>query len=188
MDKQNKDIEKEIDNLEKLIEQVKQQQELEKKNHKKNGKKPENNVIRIDLGSRYSSSFSINMIVSFLINFLLMYFINAVFNLFELTSIYTLLIFSMAYTLFEETYKHFLLKRFLTIVLYSYGMIFFFINIVFIYVMDLFIFPSALTFLNEMYPLFFVLILQVIRIFIKNIYVRSVQKISMKIAKIKIRK
>ncbi|MGD9909466.1 MAG: hypothetical protein AB7U79_02545 [Candidatus Izemoplasmatales bacterium] len=187
MAKFDEDIEKEIENLEKLIEEVKQQQDLEKKKTKQN-KAPDKNVIRIDLGSKYSTNIWINFIASFLINFLLMYFINIVFQFFTINSAYTLLIFAASYTIFEETYKYILMKKYLNLVLYSYGLIFYLFNIIFIYLVDLYIFPSAFSFVNEIYPLFFVIALQFVRIFVKNIYVRLVHIISLRLAKIKNRK
>lgn len=188
MDKQDKDIKKELEDLEKLIEQVKEQHELEKQNRKKDNKKPSRNVIRIDLGSKYSSNFWMNIVISYLINFLLMFFINSIFRFFEYDSIYTLLLFVLLYTMFEESYKYYLIKKFLNIVLYSYGMIFFLLNILFLYAMDLYFFANTLSFFNELYPLFFVIILQITRVFIKQIYVRSVHAITLRIAKVKNRK
>ena len=188
MDKFDKDLRKDIEDLEKLIEEVKNKQKEEKKETKKNGKPSGNNVIRIDLASRYSSSFVVNLIVSFLINAILIYLINLLFHLATVQNSYVFLILAAAFTVFEEAYKTFLMKKYIKIVLYSSGLIFFLINVVFFYLMDLYILGDYITFINVLYPLFLVILLQVSRLFIKNAYVRGVKAITMHFIKQKNRR
>lgn len=188
VDKFDKDLRKDIEDLEKLIEEVKNKQEEEKKETKKNGKKPGDNVIRIDLASRYSSSFVVNLIVSFLINAILIYAINLVLHLATTNNNYVLLIFAAVFTIMEEIYKAILLKKYIKIVLYSSGLIFFLINVVIFYLLDLYLLGDYITFVNVLYPLFMVILLQFSRIFVKTAYVKGVKAITMQIIKHKNRR
>lgn len=188
MDKFDKDLRKDIEDLEKLIEEVKNKQKEEKKETKKKAKESGNSVIRIDLASRYSSNFVVNLIVSFLVNALLIYLLNIIFNFALVGNNFILLIVSAAFTVFEELYKTILLKKFIKVVLYSSGLIFFLINVIFFYIMDLYVFGNWFSFVDVLYPMFFVIILQVTRLFIKNAYVKGVKAITMKMVKRKNRR
>jgi len=167
MNKDNDDIRKELEELEKLIDKVKKQNEEEKKKQKK---RPQNTVVRINLASVYSSNFWINVLISFLINFIVVFSLLKLFYFADATNdlfiIYVVLIFSVI----EEIYKRYLLKKQVKIVLYTSGLIFTFVNILIFYLIDLFVFPDDFSFLNYLYPVAFVVLFQVIRAAIKNLY------------------
>jgi len=185
MDDEEKDLRKEIEDLEKLIEQVKDQQN---KNPKKSNKQSSPGVIKIDLGSRYSTNLYANLFVSFLVNFLLFYTLNSLFIFAEIKNNYLYLLLALLFTIFEEAYKTILLKKYVKLVIYSSGLIFFLINIAFFYFIDLVVFPSSFSFSNYLYPLGFVLIFQIVRIFFKVFYNSMVKLISQKIVKNKQRR
>ncbi|MDD3477373.1 MAG: hypothetical protein PHP32_00645 [Candidatus Izemoplasmatales bacterium] len=171
-----------MEDLEKMIEEVKRQQAEEKKKLKKN--RPENrNVIRIDLAARYSSSVVINLIVSFFVNFLLMFGLNAIFHFAEVANPYILLAIAFLFTLSEEAYKRLMLKKYLSVVMYTMGLIFFLFNVIVVWVLDLFVFDRMFDFNDPYYPVFFVLALSFLRTFVRSAYVRIVKAMSKSMAK-----
>lgn len=188
MDKDNKDLKKEIEDLEKLIEQVQNQQKEEMKKEIKKSKTSSSGVIKIDLGSRYSSNFLVHLFVSFLVNFLLLYALNSLFVFAEVKNDYFYLVIAASFTLFEELYKWLLLKYYVKFVLYSLGLIFYLLNISFFYFMDMVVFPVEFSFIDSLYPLGFVLIFQIIRIFFKSFYNSMVRAISQRLLKNKHRR
>ncbi len=169
MNKDNDDIRKELEELEKLIDKVKQQNEEEKKKQKK---KPQNTVVRINLATVYSNNFWIDMFISFLINFIVVFSLLKVFYFADVTNdlytLYTVLIF----TVIESFYRKYLLAKYVRIVLYTSGLVFSFINILLFYAIDMFVFPDQFSFINYLYPIAFVVLFQVVRAFIKNLYTR----------------
>ena len=177
-DKNDKDLRKEIEELEKLIEIVREQHKEEKKNQKQVQKQSPTQVIRLDLGAKYSSSHAIHLIVSFLVNFILIYAILRVFHLAEVENDYLFLLIAGGFTLYEEFYRTFLIKRFVKLVIYSSGLIFFLMNVIFFYALDLLVMGDQFDFVTYLYPMLFVLIFQFARMLIKIAYVQIVQKIT----------
>lgn len=169
MDKNDKDIRKEIEELEKLIDKVKKQNEEERKKQKNS---PRKNVIRINIASSYSSNFWINMLFSFLINFIVIFSLLKLLDFAEIANDINIVYLVSLFTVFEELYKRYLFKKQIKLVLYTSGLIFTLINIILFYVMDIFVLGSGFSFVNYLYPAAFVILFQVIRAFIKNLYIR----------------
>ncbi len=179
MGKDEKDLRKEIEELEKLIEIVKEQHKEEKKLQKKSNKQAPGNVIRIDLAARYSSNRLINLIVSFLVNFILLYAIVKIFKLTEVRVDYIYLLVAFGFTLYEELYKELMIKRYVKLVLYSSGLIFFLMNLIFFYLIDIAILGNAFSFANYLYPIVFVIIFQFSRMFFKTAYIQIINRINL---------
>ncbi|HRX91613.1 MAG TPA: hypothetical protein P5042_02275 [Candidatus Izemoplasmatales bacterium] len=177
-DDEDKDLRKEIEELEKMIEIVKQQHKEEKNSQKKISKQNNSGMIRIDLAARYSSSLPINLIVSYLVNFILIYAIMKFFSLGYASVDYIYLIIAAMFTIYEEIYKWFLLKFYPKVVLYSSGLIFFLMNIMFFYFVDLVVFKNSFFFENQLFPIMFVIVFQIIRMIVKSVYVGTVRKIN----------
>jgi len=175
-DKDEKDLRKEIEELEKLIEIVKEQQKEEKKKQKQSHR-PSGSMIRIDLAARYSNSVIINLVVSFLINFILLYAIVKLLKLTEVKVDYIYLPIVFVFTLYEELYKEFMIRRYVKLVLYSSGLIFFLMNVIFFYAADLLL-QNYFSFSDYLYPLVFVIIFQIVRMFFKAAYIQIIHKIS----------
>jgi len=173
MNKNDKDIRKEIEELEKLIDKVKKQNEEERKKH---NLKPKGTVVKINLTSAYSHNFWVNILFSFLINFIVIFSILKLFDFANITNdvfiIYTVFIF----TVLEEFYKRYLFAKQVKVVLFTSGLIFTFINIVIFYLLDIFVFSTQFSFNSYLDPIAFVILFQVIRAFIKNIYIRINQR------------
>ncbi len=179
MGKDEKDLRKEIEELEKLIEIVKEQHKEEKKQQKKSNKQTPGNMIRIDLAARYSSNRFINLIVSFLVNFILLYAIVKIFKLTEVRIDYIYLLVALVFTLYEELYKELMIKRYVKLVLYSSGLIFFLMNLIFFYIIDIAILGNAFSFANYLYPIVFVIIFQFVRMFFKIAYIQIIRRINL---------
>lgn len=176
MNKDDKDIRKEIEELEKLIEKVKKQNEEERK--KQTG--PKNTVIRINLATTYSNNYWINMIFSLLINFIVIFSLLQIFEFAQVSNDIYIVILVFGFTIMEEEIKRYLLRKQLKLVLYTSGLIFSFINLLLFYVMDLFVFGEAFSFLNYLYPIAFVVMFQVIRGIIKTMYIRIMHRATLK--------
>jgi uncharacterized membrane protein YvlD (DUF360 family) len=174
MDKKDKqDIRKEIEELEKLIDKVKKQNEEERKKHTI---KPKGTVVKINLASAYSNNFWVNMIFSFLINFIVIFSVLKLFDFAVIKDDTFIIYIVFIFTILEEFYKRYLFTKQVKIVLFTSGLIFTFINIVLFYLLDVFIFADQFSFNNYLNPIAFVVLFQVIRAFIKNIYIRISQR------------
>ncbi len=177
MDNDNKDIRKEIEELEKLIDKVKKQNEEEKK---KQQKQPKNTVVRINLASVYSNNFWINMIIAFLINFIVIFSLFKLFDFEIVANDQYILALVGIFTIVEELYRKYLLMKQVKIVLYTSGLIFTFINILIFYILDLVVFVDSFSFVDYLYPVAFVVLFQSVRAIIKNLYIRLIHRFALK--------
>ena len=176
-DKDNKDLRKEIEELEKLIEIVKEKHKEEKKDFKRGERKP-NGAIKIDLAAKYSSSPVINVITNLLVNFILIYAIISLFGFAEVRYDYLYIVISLAFTLYEELYKEIFIRRFFKLVIYSSGLVFFLMNVIFFYAIDLLVFGTLFAFVNAFYPLLFAATFGIVRVIVKNVYLLFIKRIT----------
>jgi hypothetical protein len=180
MDNDEKDLRKEIEELEKLIAEVKRQNDAEKK-RLKGGNRPEDpKVIRINIVAEYSRDPLINLIVGFLVNFILIFGIIQLLKLGEAQNTFIFLWIAALFTVYDFLLKFLLLNRFPKLVFYSSGIIFFLTHLLFFYAVDLWIFVKDFTFANDVYPLVFVFLFSVLRIIVKNLYALIVRGSSVK--------
>ena len=177
MKKDDKDIRKEIEELEKLIEQVKKQNEEERKKQQKSNRNP---VIRINLASVYSNNFWINMIFEILVNFIVIFAMLKMFSFADFSDDITIIFIVLIFTGLEQLYKRLLLMKHIKLVLYTSGLIFTFINLLIFYFLDLVVFQNSFSFVDAFYPIAFVVVFQITRAVIKNIYLRIVHVITLK--------
>lgn len=174
MNKDNDDIRKELEELEKLIEKVKKQNEEEKQKQKKG---PNNTIVRINLASVYSNNFWVNLVFSFLINFIVIFSLLKLFPSFANISNDNYIIYVVGiFTVLEETYKKYLLTKQVKLVLYTSGLVFFFLNLIIFYALDLLVFVDQFSFTEYLYPIAFVVLFQALRAVIKNLYLRFVHR------------
>lgn len=172
MSKDNDDIKKEIEELEKLIEEVKKQNEEEKKKQGPQKKTSQVRVFKIDLSQEYSANFFLNLLIGFAINFLVIFALFYWLNLAYVANYIIIVLIALILTLYEELSRKYLAKKYLSVVVYSAGFVYFFVNVILFYFLDLLIFGRNLDFYNHWYPLVFVMILQIIRVIIRTIYIR----------------
>ena len=172
MSKDNDDIKKEIEELEKLIEEVKKQNEEEKKKQTPQKKTNQLRVFKIDLSQEYSPNFFLNLLIGFVINFLVIFALFELVNLAYIANYIFVLLIALILTLYEEVSRKYLAKKYLSVVVYSAGFIYFFVNVILFYFLDLVIFGRNFDFYNHWYPLIFVMLLQMVRVIIRTIYIR----------------
>jgi hypothetical protein len=177
--KDDKDIRREIEELEKLIEKVKKQNEEDKKKQKDLMKTQKRAFMRIDLSANYSSNKFLNYLASFLINFIVIFAVIKLFSFAEVSNDYYLLLIAFVFTFYEELYKTYLIKKHIQLILYSSGLIFYLMNLIFFYFMDLVVLGDNFSFVQYLYPLLFVLVLQAVRLVLKNIFLRISRAISL---------
>lgn len=181
--KNQKDIRKDIEELEKLIEDVKKQNAEEKKKIHNEQKSSQPNVIKINLALEYSNQLIVNFIVGFLVNFILFYLIIQGFRLASSNNEFVFLLIAFLFTSFELLMKQFLIKKHIKLVLYSSGLIFFLFNLIFIYAIDLILPLELFSFENYLYPVLFVFIFQIIRMIVKQIYIMGVNMLNKRFKK-----
>ncbi len=180
MDDDEKDLRKEIEELEKLIAEVKKQNEEEKK-RLKGGNRPEDpKVVRINIAAEYSRDPFINLIVGFLVNFILIFGIIEVLKLGEAENTFVFLWISAGFTVYDFLLKFLLMNRFPKLVFYSSGIIFLLTHLLFFYAMDLWVFVKSFAFANDIYPLVFVFLFSVLRVIVKNLYSLIVRGLSVR--------
>lgn len=167
--KTNEEIRKEIEQLEKLIEKVKEQN---RKNKKK--QMPSNPVLRINLAAVYSRNVYVNLVIGFLINFIAIFLISRLIGHLFFSGAYNdvqLLSIILGLTLFEELYKKVLFKKYMSIVVYSVGTIFFLLNVIYFYLIDYLVFDFR-WFSSSYHPVLLVITFVFFRYIIKVIYKR----------------
>lgn len=176
---EKKNIKREIEELERLIDEVRKKQKEAKDKKNKPPKKPNRRIVKINLASRYSNHFFVHLATAFLINFILLFAASRLVDTVVMKTDYVILFVALAFTAFEETIRHYILKKHLSLVIYSSGLIFFFCNVVFFYVADLVLFGEYFSFRHYWYPPIFTAIFQIGRFLFKTIYVYLLRKISM---------
>ncbi|HKL47351.1 MAG TPA: hypothetical protein VJ878_01680, partial [Candidatus Izemoplasmatales bacterium] len=143
-----------------------------KRNKKKNS--PNNPILRINLAAVYSRNIYINLIIGFLINFIAFFVLTRLIGHLFFDGTYNdvhILIIVLGLTFFEEVYKKVLFKKYMPIVIYSVGTIFFLLNVIYFYLIDLFFFGFR-WFIDAYHPILFVVTFSVFRYIIKIIYKR----------------
>lgn len=170
MDDDEKDLRKEIEDLEKLIAEVKRQNEEEKKRLRGERGPGNRKPLRINLAADYTGDPFANVIIGFLVNFILIFGIIRLFKLGEAKNIFIFLAVAGLFTLYETILKFIMYNRFQKMVIYSSGVIFLFINLLFFYGVDLLVYPRSFEFSNNLFPLLFVFIFSILRVLLKNLY------------------
>jgi hypothetical protein len=180
MDKNDKDIRKEIEELEKLIEQVKKQNEEEKKKHKKNLGPNKQMVVKINLAMEYSANFYVNLIVSFLVNFLVIFGLFRVFDFADIFNDIYIILSALILTFYEELHRKYLLKKYMALVVFSSGVIYFLMNLILFYFLDLAVFGNRFSFNSYLHPIVFVLLLHFVRLIIRSFYMQIIRRFNLK--------
>lgn len=133
--------------------------------------------IRIELGRRYSSSWPIHLVASFLVNFILIFAIVRTFRIADIRNDLIFLPMALLFTVYEESVKAYLFKRQARIVIYSSGLIFFFSYMIFFYVIDMQIFRYYFSFKDPLYPIAFIVLLQISRTIVKTFYITMAKRL-----------
>jgi hypothetical protein len=169
--------EEDLDKLKEMIQKVQAEAKLNKDNNGVNQPAGPRN-IKIELGRRYSSNWLIHWTVSFLVNFILIF---AIVKLFKLADIRNDLIFlplAFLFTVYEESIKAYLFRKQDRLVIYSSGLIFFFSYLVFFYLVDLQVFRINFSFRDPLYPIAFIVLLQITRTMVKTTYLMWLKRLN----------
>ncbi len=134
--------------------------------------------IRIELGRRYSSNWTIHYIVSFLVNFILIFAIVKLFRIADVRNDLIFLPLALLFTVYEESVKAYLFRKQARLVIYSSGLIFFFSYLVFFYLVDLQVFRINFSFRDPLYPVAFIVLLQVSRTMVKTSYLMWLKRLN----------
>jgi len=178
MKKTDEDLRKDIEDLEKLIEEVKSRNREDLEKLKKEGKPAKPAQVRIDLGAEYSHSLPMNLVVGFLVNFILFFLLIDTIGLAESDGIFVYAGLAGAFTLYETALRRYFLNNQLKLVLYSSGLIFFLLYLVFFYIADLIVLPRAFSFYNFWYPAAFVASFIVLRFAVRSVYAGAVRALA----------
>lgn len=162
---------------EQIAQMMKEIADKAKKEREENGATAKGKQIRIELGRRYSSSWPLHLVASFLVNFILIFAIVRLFRIADIRNDLIFLPMALLFTAFEESVKAYLFKRQTKLVIYSSGLIFFFSYLIFFYVIDLQIFRYYFSFRDPLYPIAFIVLLQISRTIVKTSYIALSKRI-----------
>ena len=115
--------EKELEELEELIETLKKLEEERSKReeHNNNNKKP--SILTIEFGGVYHTNSVVNFLFQLVINITLAYLVIQLFQFAEFKDIYMYLLFIGVYTVIESTIKTYITMKFFKYIIQSMGFI-----------------------------------------------------------------
>jgi hypothetical protein len=156
----NKDTQKELEELKAAIEKI-------EKTQKKNGgsKKPRKPFIALELGGVFHNNPYVNFVFNYIVNLFFVYFVIVIFHFAEYNDIFYLAALVLLYTFIEEGFRTYLMMKHFSIVLKSFGTVFFFGYLVIFYFLDQYIFIHTFQFINATLLFFFVLFFALARYF-----------------------
>ncbi len=183
MKKSDEDLRKDIEDLEKLIEEVRSKNHEELEKLKKEQKPGTRRIVKVDLGAEYSRHLPTNLIVGFLVNFILFFLLMRGLGLATTRNDFIYPGLALVFTGYETLLKRYLFQKQIKIVMYSSGLVFFLCYLVFFYLADLVVLPDGFSFLNYWYPIAFVVAFIICRFLVKTVYVVAVRAIANRFAK-----
>lgn len=153
----NKHTEEELEELRAVIKKLEELQK-DQKGPKIPQKKPRRPMIAIEFGGVFHHNRVINFVFSFILNFTFAFFVIEIFNFAVYNDIMNLVLMIFVYSMAEEFFRTYVLMKHFSIILKSFGTVFFFGYIVIFFILDQYIFVSTFNFINETLLAFFVLI------------------------------
>lgn len=151
--------EEELEELEKLLKELK---ELDEES-KKSGKKRRRSLLTIEFGGVYHPNRIVNFLFSLLINISLSYTIISLFNFVEFENLYHYMGFIVTYSVIEWYVRDFITRRYLHLIIKSFGMIFYFSYLTLIFLLDYFVFVGNFTFKHATNVVAFLTIFVIVR-------------------------
>jgi hypothetical protein len=147
------DIEEEQKKLEELLKTIKALEEKKKQE----GKKPrKRSVIAIEFGSIFHHNPWLNLLGYFVLNMTVIYTVLTVFQFGEFNTLLTVILFSLSYTLLEFAFRTYVLMRHFTIVLKTFGFIFYFGYLIIFYLLNAHVFIENVAIYDEVSIVVFV--------------------------------
>jgi hypothetical protein len=149
--------------LEELKEVIKKLEELQKKQEKKPGKRPRRPFIAIEFGGVFHHNRLINFWFGFIVNMFFAYFVIELFEFATYNDILYLAGLVLLYSIVEEVFRTYLMMRHFSLIMSSFGTIFYFGYLFIFFALDQYIFVDNFDFINATLLVFFVLIFTILR-------------------------
>ena len=153
-EKDPKSLDEENQQLEELLKAIRAVEEEKRKNNK--GRKPKKRMIAIEFGSMFHTNHVVNFMVYYTLNLLVIYSVATLFNFGTFRGLNTVLLFVLAYTATELVFRAYILSNHFKIVLKSFGFIFYFGYVTIFYIIEQYLFPQSVVFLEASLFLVFV--------------------------------
>lgn len=156
-------VEEELDQLLKAIEEIERQN--------KDGKKQKRGFLAIEFGGVFHRNPILNFLFSLLLNFTLSYLLIELFNLATYQSILYLVYFTFGFTIFESIYRQYIMKNHFTLILKSFGSIFYFGYIIIVFILDRYILQSYFVFTEGILLMVYITFFTIVRYFV-SVYMK----------------
>lgn len=152
------------EDLKDLKDVMKKLEELQKKRANK-PKKPRKGLIAIEFGGVFHRNRYINFAFNYLINFIFVFFVIEIFKFADYSDIMDIVTLVLIYTILEDIFRTYLLMKHFSIVLKTFGTVFYFGYLLLFFMLDQYIFVNSFNFVNAIYLAFFVLFFTISRYF-----------------------
>jgi hypothetical protein len=158
----NNEEEKQSPTEEELEELIKELKKLEEQKKKGSKKKPKG-ILMIEFGGVYHPNFIVNFLFSMIINITLAYVIISLFQFAYFEDLVDYIYFILAYSVIEWIVREFITRKYLSLIIKSFGMILYFSYIFIAFMLDHYLFNGNVTFHHETQLVAFVTIFVIIR-------------------------
>lgn len=149
--------------LEDLKDVIKKLEELQKQQEKSGGKPPRRPFIAIEFGGVFHHNPLINFLFGFVVNLFFAYLVIELFQFADYTDLLYLALLVLLYSVAEEVFRTYVMMRHFSLVMRTFGTIFYFGYLVIFYILDQYVFLSSFRFINATLLVFFVLIFTITR-------------------------
>lgn len=153
-EKEQESLEKEQKQLEELLEAMREIEASKQKQKKK--PKKHKRMIAIEFGTMFHSNFIINFMAYYSLNLLVIYAVVTLFNFGNFRDLTSVLLFVLAYTVFELLFRTYVLLNHFKFVLRTFGFIFYFGYVTIFYLIEQYLFPRSVVFFDASLLLVFV--------------------------------
>lgn len=154
-EERKKQLEDETEQLEALLKAIKAiEAEKKKKGFKSPKKRP---VLAIEFGGVFHTHPLVNLMVYFLLNLTVIYGVATLFGFGTFSNLTTVLMFAFLYTLLETFFRAYVIMNHFRFVMQTFGFIFYAGYLTLFFLIDWFIFPNSVSFVNATLFVVFVL-------------------------------
>ncbi|TVP94396.1 MAG: hypothetical protein EA374_06840 [Acholeplasmatales bacterium] len=173
-DERKKQLEDEAKQLEALLKAIKA---IEAEKKKKGAKPPKKRpVFAIEFGGVFHSHPLVNLSMYYLLNLTVIYGVTTLFGFGTFANLVTVLLFVLSYTLVETFFRAYVIMNHFRFVLQTFGFIFYVGYLTLFFLIDWFIFPNSVSFVNATVFVVFVLMFVFFRYVIAQLLKRLMLK------------
>lgn len=170
-DKKPNHTEEELDELLKTIEEIKKKQE----ENNKNNKKKKRGFFAIEFGGVFHRNYILNFLFSVLLNFTLTYLIIESLDLAEYESLIYLFLFVLLFTVVEAFYRTYIMVKHFSLIIKSFGTIFYFGYVLIVYVLDIYVLAGNFEFKAGVLLMVYITLFTIIRYFVSVFMKRKIR-------------